>query len=374
MDRRKFLNYGLVGLPILGLSSYGFYRFSKANNIGTFVAGEELKINNNEEHNYYLSIYDIDNHEKKVISVEYKLHDILISPLNPYYAICPSKWNNKCAIIDLKQLKVIKQIELKNGVQFSGHGSFTPDGKFIYLPMIEYYNDPGLGTIGVYNSSTLEMVTNFPSYGYEPHDFCLLEQGSKLCILNSGLDREDWNLKRKLPEKSNITIVSAKNGELLNSYFYDVPFRRIAHLNKQKMKFGNQLEGLVVCGVEKGDRKNITLHTYQFSKGQLRHMSSPNNIFGHFISIDIDQQNNIAAATAPNNNLVLIWNTLSGELIAKINIKSPRGISISKDKKYFVVGARRNFKLIRIKDLKLIDIFEFDKQEIKLTDHITLVS
>jgi hypothetical protein len=101
----------------------------------------------------------------------------------------PKLWNSALAL-DLKDMSG-RVFEAKPGFLFYGHGLVSPDGKLLYCAEAPDFKpgdsrDYQVGLVTVRDTTTLEVVDEFPTYGNDPHDMALVDDGKTIAVVNGG--------------------------------------------------------------------------------------------------------------------------------------------------------------------------------------------
>lgn len=130
------------------------------------------------------------------------------------------------------------------GMQFNGHGAFSPDGSLLMTS--EVVAETSEGRIGLWDTANYSRLTDWPSHGTGPHEIKRLADG-RLAVANGGIrtdpvDRAKLNLSEMRP---NLTLLS-EDGALLDQIdLPDLHQNSIRHLALQgdTIAFAMQWEG-----------------------------------------------------------------------------------------------------------------------------------
>ncbi len=91
--------------------------------------------------------------------------------------------------------------------------------------------------------------------------------------------------------------------------------------------------------------------------GMLTTMTEPELVIkrmtGEALGIEINQQQQIAAITHPQANLLTFWSIQDQKIIKAFGIEKPRGISQTLDKKYFIVSYGEKPAMAKISSTEL---------------------
>lgn len=113
-------------------------------------------------------------------------------------------------VIDCAFGRVMHQLEAPAGLHFSGHGTFSADGKTLFTSETE--NAGGAGQIGIWNADqNYARAGTFASGGIGPHEILRLPESDVLVVANGGIiaalddDRSKLNLDTMAPNLSYLT-------------------------------------------------------------------------------------------------------------------------------------------------------------------------
>jgi uncharacterized protein len=153
-------------------------------------------------------------------------------------------------VFDPKSGSVVTTITSIAGRHFFGHGCFSPDGRLLYATENDYDNFAGM--IGVYDvGAGYRRIGEFPSFGIDPHDMALLENGRVMVVANGGIKthpdhgRDKLNLDHMEPS---MVFIDVAQGSLIEKHSLPDQWRQIStrHLdlaNDGSVWFGCQFEG-----------------------------------------------------------------------------------------------------------------------------------
>jgi hypothetical protein len=147
-------------------------------------------------------------------------------------------------VIDCATGATRHQLTPPEGLQFNGHGAYSPDGSLLMTS--EVVAETSEGRIGLWDTALYTRLTDWPSHGLGPHEIKRLADG-RLVVANGGIrtdpvDRTKLNIPDMAP---NLTLLAA-DGALLDQV--DLPDLRqnsIRHLALQgeTIAFAMQWEG-----------------------------------------------------------------------------------------------------------------------------------
>ena len=144
-------------------------------------------------------------------------------------------------VIDLTHGAAVGTFSPPENRRFQGHGTFGPDGRFLYVSENDF--EGVRGVIGVYDAiNDYTRAGEFPSYGIGPHEIVLLPDGTTLAIANGGIATHPDlpRIKLNVPEMTPLlAYVDRQTGALLTEYRMDATLHQLSirHLttNRNKM-------------------------------------------------------------------------------------------------------------------------------------------
>lgn len=354
-SRRRFLQAGsLAGVSLLAASCGGGNNAPKSANqpanqasenpptpvpgkLGTVVGGGKLA---DEAGNamFYVGVVNLDvtsPQAKPIPEIGFLGHGFTPRIDKPHIVLITEKHGQGCCEVDLLQGKILRRVETVGGREFYGHSSFSPDGKLWYCTEAETGDGSYHGVLAVRDADSLELRDKtFPTHGVAPHDCILIDNGATLVITNGGgpLDRDD--------ELPCVAYVDVKTGEA----------RRVLKFSNRKINAGHiamTSRGELVCvsapreGIPNGDPDYLgAISFYDPAKDAVTTAQDPvrAKMKGETLSVAINEKTMIVGATNPAGNIVTFWDFRSGKLVRQYEeFKSPRGISMSLNGKYFVL-------------------------------------
>jgi uncharacterized protein len=266
-------------------------------------------------------------------------HGIAVDPLDPGRLVTFQKIGPGCCEIDLRTKQVTRVIAPKDGRWFYGHGAFSADGKLLYST--ETINSEERGVIGVRDATTLQYLGEFPTYGENPHDCHLIENGKVLLVTNGGgaLDT---------PMRPCVTWVEIDSQRLLDK----------RELASERFNTGHLClspsEGLIVVSApRKGlTEKDLGAVSIRRSDAALRTMGEPADItarmLGEALSVAIHEPSGTAAVTHPGGNMVTFWSMRTLAFIKMMELPYARGVTLTQNGENFVVSYGLSADVIQV--------------------------
>jgi len=275
-----------------------------------------------------LVIINLSQKEKKLIGAPFFLHHILIDPNNKYRVFCFEKKGPKACEIDLQTQTIQRTFHSTENQFFSGHAVFSQDGKKIYC--IESNLNNKQGSISIRDSRTLETIKQLPTLGLSPHD-CQLTKDNILTVSNTGKSESGFHQPSlvyiDLNTEKLIERVKLENNKLNCGHFKITGNNDLVIASAPTESQNTGLSGGVSIR-----KQNESISTMTEPDAVIERMT------GEALSIEINQQQTIAAITHPEANLLTFWSIKDSTLLKAFGFEKPRGISQTLDGKNFIVS------------------------------------
>ncbi|GJM17720.1 MAG: hypothetical protein DHS20C13_30470 [Thermodesulfobacteriota bacterium] len=348
ISRRTFLN-SLANSSAALLFPNAFSACSKTsfiNNDSNIIlgGGKFADASNPELIKFVLSVVNLTLKETRLVPLDFLAHGVIIDPNNYYRLIVFEKIGSGACEIDLKNMKMVRKITTSNDKYFYGHGAFTADGKMMYST--ETYLDNKKGIIAIRDAHTMRNLGEFPTYGDNPHECQLIDNGNVMVVTNAG-STIGTNIE------PSVTYIDMSNQQLIERVFLTNNRLNTGHIGIAK-------DGSLVVasaprdGLDKTDIGGVSIRP----KGKLmKTISSPNEVVqsmtGEALSVVIHSAKNIAAVTHPDGNMVTFWSVSDRQLVSMIQLEKPRGVTLTMDEKTFVIsyGVNTNIMLVDVDTL-----------------------
>ena len=345
IPRRSFLKLFSVGLLSAHLAACTHKKFFNPDeNIllsgGSFTDGDAIQ--------NALLIINLTQKEKRIIETHFLPHDILIDPVNKYRILCFEKNGRNACEIDLQTQSVKRTFHSTENRVFSGHAAFSHHGKKIYC--IESKLNNKQGSICIRDNKTLETVKQLPTLGLSPHD-CQLNKDNVLTVSNTGKSESGFHqpslVSIDLDTEKLIERIKLENDGLYQNSLNCGHFKITGDndLIIASAPVDSQSTGL--SGGISIRRQNESITTMTEPDVVIKRMK------GEALSIEINQQQTIAAVTHPDANLLTFWSIKDKKIIKAYGFEKPRGLSQTLDKKDFIIsyGKKPAMAYISISDL-----------------------
>ncbi len=167
-----------------------------------------------------------DRHEAAVIDINGEVQASIPLPLRAHgaavrdgdpRAVLPARRPGTAAfVIDVRHGRLLQTLSSPAGRHFFGHAAFSGDGKYVFTTENDF--EIGNGVVGVWDSTTWQRVTEFPSGGIGPHEVILLPDGKTLAIANGGIltHPDTGRVKHNLPTmQPSLAYIDSGSGRLL---------------------------------------------------------------------------------------------------------------------------------------------------------------
>ncbi len=344
ISRRKFIACGLM-TPLLGSSPYSFAQNTQKNEI--FLGGGKFLDPKTNSTQHVFTVLDLVSGGKNIINTDFLPHGISLKPDAPgTLAVFEKKGSHACEIDLLTQEKT-RVIRTDPKRYFYGHGAYSLDSQLLYCT--ETYLDGYKGIIAVRDAKTYQYLGEFPSYGKEPHECVLIDNGNTLVVTNGG-----GAMNGTAPSVTYIDIKSEKlleQVELTNS-----------RINTGHLAIGQDKSLVVVsaprAGLSASELGGVSIR----SDGEiLSSIIEPTEVTsrmkGEALSVVIHEAKKIAAVTHPSGNMVTFWSMSDNKLLNSIEFEKPRGVAITSAQDAFVISYGKGAKVVEVdvNTLKVID-------------------
>lgn len=342
---------GATGLFSLGLYK-GYFSNEKENTLPTgMIFGGGQGLHKGQKFHFLAAInLNLANPAVGHIPVSFLPHGLAFNPIDSKKVCLFEKKGPGACELDLATGKSIK-IETDRGRYFYGHGVYVSDSTSLNqnykLLSTETNLNSGEGVIVIRDAQTLKVEGQFPSYGSNPHDCLLIDNGSVLAITNGGAPLG----QKPLPS---VTYVDVKTQKLLKIFELQDPRFNAGHLaisnEKDLAVVSAPRLGLPELG--SGAISILSKSSEDPNEKKLVTLTEPKQIIDQLksetLSLFIDEKRDLLATTSPVGGLVTFWNIKSGRFISSVDLPSPRGLILSKDRKYFLISCDQDARLVFI--------------------------
>ncbi len=135
------------------------------------------------------SFYDLDRDELRETAVPLELgHTAVSLPTRAGSVLVPESAGERACILDVRTMKVERELRAAPGRLYGGHAAFSPDGKLVFLTEFEPAPS-GRGFLVILDGDTYERVHACPSEGRYSHDVALGNDGREVFVSNLAVER-----------------------------------------------------------------------------------------------------------------------------------------------------------------------------------------
>lgn len=348
ISRREFIQLSLLSASSLLLNSSCS---NKKSNLGVILGGGQyIDFDNEGITKSLLVAYDLDRSQSKHIFTQFLPHGVAIDPLNSNRIISFEKKGKGACEINLQKGTVIQNIPTLHNRHFYGHGVFSPDGQQLFTTETYLHNKQG--AIVIRDATSLKITGEFPTYGENPHDCELHNNGTVLAVTNAGTSNPQNN-------GASVCYIDLKSQKLIERI--NIP---VQHLNAGHLAHDTNNNLIIASAPRDGlSPREIGGITIRAPKSLPIYMSKPSHIssqlIGEALSITVHPSLDIAAITHPDANMITLWSLQAQKLLKAINLSKVRGATTSKDGRYFIFSSGSSTELTLL-DAKTL---EFSPQQ-----------
>jgi uncharacterized protein len=339
IKRRDFLiTSAIAGVGVAILKYPHLLNLKKSPQLGKIIGGGKGVMNNKPIH--YLSMVNLDEATPSPLffPLDFLAHGTSIHPFKPHLLALFEKKGSGACELDLSAGHVTRTIATDPKRIFYGHGTYSADGSHLYST--ETILETEEGVIVARDSQTMKIEGFFPTYGSNPHDCQLIENGKVLAITNGG-SRMGSN---SIPC---VTYVEIESQKLLQKYQMKDPRFNTGHLivaNGKDLavasapRLGLPEDGPGALSLLGKDGQLKNLNTAQYNV----------NLKSETLSLCVDEVREVLAATSPAGNIVTFWGLHTGELLSKLELPNPRGIVMTADRSFFAISNGKDAELLLV--------------------------
>lgn len=328
-SRRFFLQGGLSIGAMAALGAYHYPRrpsWSSKNLVLGAIRSPDA------EGPHFVGLIDIELGGVEKIEVPFAAHGFAVDPKRPGRVIAyPHDPENRACEIDLLQKVVLSQITCPTSRHFYGHGTFSPDGRYLFSTENDYIK--GRGLISIRDGPSLAPIGELPSFGVDPHEMVFISDGRTVAIANGGLKtdpRIEDGQKVLEPVESSLVLVDIQSQKPLVKWVPENPnlsFRHLAVLPNDELAISVQDKGFGrgVGSLLYKLNQNRELTGFQFS--------SPLRSAAHHHSLSVASwREDLIALTSPNGDLVTVWDKREQDFIRDFSISRASGVAVASEK------------------------------------------
>ena len=235
----------------------------------------------------------------------------------------------------------LKSMTPSPGTCFTGHGTYSSDGHFLYVSRNNF--EAGLGEVACYNTESFTLVKVLSAHGIGTHEIVNQVGSNNLWVANGGVRTHPDFGRAKLnldTMKPNLSLVNTSNGKMEGQYKLTQgnPRLSIRHITTKGQSL---LAGLQYFG-DDGSQWPVVA---ELSGESLRLIPLPNSIKekvrNYCGSIVLDHTGKWAAASSPKGGVVMFFrqNPLGFEFYGSYLLKDVCGLAPLNQEGCFVISS-----------------------------------
>lgn len=279
---------------------------------------------------HYITACDAGGGERFSIEVETRCHGVSLHAGHPGRAIVVARRPGTVAYdVDVHAGAIRRRLESAPDRHFYGHAAFSRDGRMLFTSENDIPRSRGV--VSVRDAADLRVLAEIPTYGVGPHEILALPDGHTLAIANGGLvtDLADGRQRRRdlnIPEMDpSLAFVDVRDGRLLEQARPDDHFASVRHLALAPdgtVAVAMQYEGpetnpYPVLGFHRG---GTTIESVRAARDLRVRMQR------YAASVCV-APTGVAAVTCPRGDVVALFASGTGELVASHAIRDAGGIT-----------------------------------------------
>ncbi|WP_456372634.1 DUF1513 domain-containing protein [Thiolapillus sp.] len=281
-----------------------------------------------EEMRFVFSVLQPEQDKPNLIDTAFLPHALALKPDQPTtMAVFEKKGPGACEI-DLNSMSLTRVIETVPQRHFYGHGAYSADASLLYCT--ESYLDDFKGVIAVRDADSHQLLGEFPTYGEEPHECQLIDDGKVMVVTNGG-----GPLGGDAPC---VTYIDVQTEKLLER----------VEMTSEQINTGHfALDadgGLIVvsaprAGLELTDNGGVSIKPA--GAGMLT-KEEPADVVarmkGEALSVAIHAGTGVAAVAHPDGDMVTFWSMKDGSFVKAMDFPRPRGICLNTEDSGFYIS------------------------------------
>jgi len=344
LNRRNFLKFASLASftsPLGLLASCSHQKFYNPDQDillggGKFIQNDKLR--------HVLAITNLQQQDSKLIDLDFLTHGIIIDPKDKQRLLAFEKNGANAVAVGLSPDAPIQKISTTPDKQFNGHAAYDKTGNTLFCT--ETYLKDGRGIISIREGKSFDVIDEFSSYGENPHECQLTNDGATIVVTNTGSAKAE-----KSP--ASISYIDMQSKKLIE---------RVT-LSNQQLNAGHIAiaddGSLIVASAAKESLEDTEIEntlggvSMRTPQQAMLTMSQPevviNQLTGEALSVIIDNKHRVAAITHPEANMVTFWSINKRELIKAMSVPQPRGITLSLDGNAFIISYDINTSVVKVK-------------------------
>jgi len=341
VDRRDFIKTSLGGMLLALGTAGGVAGWSAFKRSRRWIVGGGRYARNGKTH-HLLAMFDPSRGQARYIELGFLPHGLIFDPLNTSRGFLFEKIGLGACEIDLGTGEIVRSIAPLDGYQFYGHGAFSADGKHFYATETRLSDQAG--ALVIRDSQTALIVGEFPTYGENPHECQMIDQGRTLVVTNGGGQVGS-------EQNANVAYIDVESRKLQRRLMVPVQEWNAGHL----APFNDSSAGgiVVVSAPRRGlPEESLGGISVLGGDGLLRPVRGPEDVLrrlqGEALSVCIHRESGTFGVTHPLGNLVTFWSLEDRTFLSALPVERPRGLTLTSDHNAFLVSYGNNASLAQI--------------------------
>ncbi len=327
-------------------------------------------------------------------------HDVEIAPDASVGVLCGFEGGEHCAF-DPKTLDMVGYApSLGEGWRGGGHAQYVDGGKTVFLSERAPQKpakgglEPLYGRITIRDSESLKITDSYSTYGVDPHDIRVSEDGKYIVAANYGSVVSEKTMQHTVPRQvveASITVIDLASGKLVDKVKTGKGSTELRHLAAGRLdrifaiqsRYGSEKENSREYAGENAaydfdlttepGQHYVSADTlrYDAGTGTVGHMGDRKSraLMRHGLSIRYDSRHDEAIASYPTTHQLMVFDGASGRLVKRhdtrtIGLRYPCGVTFLPDgAHYAVTGYWENLMVFErgthrlVRDLCLYPLF-----------------
>ena len=275
------------------------------------------------------SVFDERGHILHDLPLPGRGHGFAVHPATGWIAVFARRPGDWALVFDARTGMVQARIAASDGRHFYGHGSFSPDGRFLYTSENRF--DDGTGIIGVRDAGGgWQRVCEWPSRGIGPHEIRVFGRGRFLAVANGGIRTHPDTGRAKLnldSMTSCLAVLDASDGRPLRTSSLDTLNER---LSIRHLDVHGDSRIVVAMQHQGGRRDRVPLLAFE-RKSRLVPADAPEDIRRRMRqyagSVAFDASGRYAAVSHPHKGIVSLWATRPARFLRVAELADACGIA-----------------------------------------------
>lgn len=228
--------------------------------------------------------------------------------------------------LDRTTMRVRTVFTTREGQHLAGHGTYSPDGQFVFTPEHDY--ERARGVVVVRDARTFAVVGEIDTHGIDPHELAWLPDGRSLLVANGGIMTHPRTFRRKLNIPSmdpSLCVLDATSGELKGQWRLPDHLLSIRHVAMTS-------DGTTAVGLQYEGNKDAAPGIVALYRGrEFRLLAAPvaemRRFQGYVASVAISEQDDLIAAACPYGGGVACWSLRDQRYLGFIAAAETYGLS-----------------------------------------------